>query len=85
MRWARTREGKALKAFCEWRFWSFRIGNPTAVLLYRLFLAATLIIVFDSQVPQGGHISCYVGHNRHILYMAYTSTHTGHLVYLIVS
>lgn len=37
MRWARTRELNLSESLCEWRFWSFRIGNPTAVLLYRLF------------------------------------------------
>lgn len=33
---ARVREGKVAESVCVCAFWSFRIGNPTPVLLYRL-------------------------------------------------
>lgn len=35
---ARARKGFFSENQCDWGFWSFGFGNPTAVLLYCLFL-----------------------------------------------
>ena len=39
----RVHEENRCESLCLWGFWSFRFGNRTAVLLYRLFLARMAI------------------------------------------
>lgn len=47
---ARVRETKSWERECLLGFWSKRIGNPTAVLLYRLFSSKDGGVVVDVKI-----------------------------------